>query len=132
LDYIDLAVALKAETRWVLLHPSGYQRLIYHSRCLLFEGGIELAWHNNLYRAFCLTDSVKVNEVSPCRPSLLQGLTFTNKEPREMLEYPAFTSYRSSYQAPSKDEGFKDIKRFYWKFDGTDAEKERYMRWLEV
>ena len=34
-------------------------------RCVLFEGTYELAWHNNLYRAFCLSESVKASEVGP-------------------------------------------------------------------
>jgi hypothetical protein len=33
-------------------------------RCFVFTGSIELAWHNNLYRAFNLPPSVAANEVS--------------------------------------------------------------------
>ena len=45
-DYLDLAEKYGVECR-----------------CVLFEGTYELAWHNNLYRAFCLSESVKANEV---------------------------------------------------------------------
>ena len=45
-DYLDLAEIYGVECR-----------------CVLFEGTYELAWHNNLYRAFCLSESVKASEV---------------------------------------------------------------------
>ena len=45
-DYLDLAEICGVECR-----------------CVLFEGTYELAWHNNLYRAFCLSESVKASEV---------------------------------------------------------------------
>ena len=55
-DYLDLAEKYGAECR-----------------CVLFEGTYELAWHNNLYRAFCLSESVKATEVG----LILSTLTLT-------------------------------------------------------
>ena len=37
---------------------------IFWFRCFVFTGSIELAWHNNLYRAFNLPPLVAANEVS--------------------------------------------------------------------
>ena len=37
---------------------------IFWYRCFVFTGSIELAWHNNLYRAFNLPSLVAANEVS--------------------------------------------------------------------
>jgi bifunctional polynucleotide phosphatase/kinase len=34
-------------------------------RCFLFTGTMELAWHNNLYRAYNLPPSVAAREVTP-------------------------------------------------------------------
>jgi len=34
------------------------------ARCFKFENSIDLAWHNNMYRAFCLASSTLENEVS--------------------------------------------------------------------
>ena len=33
-------------------------------RCFRFENSIDLAWHNNMYRAYCLAPSTLGNEVS--------------------------------------------------------------------
>ena len=34
------------------------------ARCFKFENSIDLAWHNNMYRAYCLAPSTLENEVS--------------------------------------------------------------------
>jgi bifunctional polynucleotide phosphatase/kinase len=34
------------------------------ARCFKFENSIDLAWHNNMYRAYCLASSTLENEVS--------------------------------------------------------------------
>jgi len=97
-DYLDLAEKCGVEC-W----------------CVLFEGTYELAWHNNLYRAFCLSESVRANE-----------------EPRTLLENIAFTSFRSAYEAPTMDEGFKEIKTVFWKFEGGEEEVRQYGMWLSI
>ncbi|PVF98843.1 PNK3P-domain-containing protein [Serendipita vermifera] len=110
-DYLDLAVQLKVD-----------------ARCVIFDGTLELAWHNNIYRALCLTDSVKAQEVCIL---IVPGIcTETMKPSRTLLDYSAFTSFKASFQTPTKSEGFKEIKRFFWKFEGTEDEFKRYMMWL--
>ena len=34
------------------------------ARCFKFENSIDLAWHNNMYRTYCLASSTLENEVS--------------------------------------------------------------------
>lgn len=84
-------------------------------RCFIFTGTIELAWHNNLYRAFNLP------------PSL------TAKEPaRKLLPYSAFTSFLQSYEEPNENEGYSEIKRINWVFHGSEEEKSRWSMWLQI
>jgi len=84
-------------------------------RCFLFNGTLELAWHNNLYRAFNLLDDV------------------ASKAPkREMLPYNAFTSFRASYEEPKAEEGFREVRRVNWVFEGTDEERRRWNMWLQI
>jgi len=84
-------------------------------RCFIFTGSIELAWHNNLYRAFNLS------------PPL------TAKEPaRKLLPYSAFTSFLQNYEEPCSDEGYSEIKRINWVFNGSDEEKSRWSMWLQI
>lgn len=53
------------------------QRLKVPIRCIHFQGSFELAWHNNLYRAFNLPSSVLQREVSRIWSlvALLHGLS---------------------------------------------------------
>jgi len=39
-------------------------RTPFLARCFKFENSIDLAWHNNMYRAYCLASSTLENEVS--------------------------------------------------------------------
>ncbi|KAH9951436.1 PNK3P-domain-containing protein [Amylocystis lapponica] len=66
-------------------------------RCIVFQGSLELAWHNNLYRAYNLP---------PRSPA------------RELLPYNAFTSFRARYEEPELSEGFREIKKVNWVFEG--------------
>lgn len=95
---------------------------------------MELAWHNNLYRAFNLPPSVAVKEVSksPLRYILRLLIISPSKPKRELLPFMAFTSFRSNYEEPKLEEGFAEIKKVNWIFSG-DAEERRYWSmWLQV
>ncbi|KDR81406.1 hypothetical protein GALMADRAFT_239283 [Galerina marginata CBS 339.88] len=84
-------------------------------RCFVFTGSIELAWHNNLYRAFNMPPSVAA------------------KEPERMLlPYGAFTGFRDNYEEPELSEGFSEIKKVNWVFEGTEEEKKRWSMWLQI
>jgi len=95
--YIDLARELKASIR-----------------CIHFLGSLELAWHNNLHRAF------NMPLISPNEPQ------------RSLLPYSAFSSFQQSYQEPQVEEGFAEVKRVNWTFTGTELERERWSMWLQI
>ncbi|KAI0693882.1 PNK3P-domain-containing protein [Cytidiella melzeri] len=84
-------------------------------RCVLFNGSIDLAWHNNLYRAFNLPDEVALKAPK-----------------RELLGYMAFTSFRNAYQEPTLDEGFSEIKQVNFIFEGSEEERRRWSMWLQL
>ncbi|KAL5514211.1 hypothetical protein ACEPAG_2299 [Sanghuangporus baumii] len=87
-------------------------------RCFKFKISRELAWHNNLYRTFCLP--------------LLSGSTAAVTKERKLIPYSAFVSFSQCYEEPTIDEGFKEVKTVNWQFEG-DAEEERYWRmWLQI
>ena len=44
----------------------------------------------------------------------------------------AFTSFRVNYQEPTVDEGFVEIKRINFRFEGTEEERKRWNMWLEI
>jgi len=85
------------------------------SRCFVFTGSIELAWHNNLYRAFNLPPLVAANESE-----------------RTLLPYSAFTGFRNAYKEPEMTEGFSEIKKVNWVFAGTEEEKRYWSMWLQI
>ncbi|KAF7302604.1 hypothetical protein HMN09_00894900 [Mycena chlorophos] len=84
-------------------------------RAMLFTGSIDLAWHNNLYRAFCLPSSVQEREPS-----------------RDLLPLSAFKSFEDNYEEPQLAEGFMEIKKIHWVFDGTEDERKKWLQWLEL
>ncbi|KAK0502955.1 polynucleotide kinase 3 phosphatase-domain-containing protein [Armillaria luteobubalina] len=84
-------------------------------RCFLFTGSIELAWHNNLYRAYNLPPSVKAQE-----------------EPRDALPYLALITFRDNYEAPENEEGFAEVKTVNWRFEGTEEEEKYWKMWLQI
>lgn len=51
---------------------------------------------------------------------------------REALPYMAFTSFRSAYEEPALDEGFAEIRRVQWVFEGDEEARRRWNMWLQV
>ncbi|KAG8928212.1 hypothetical protein FRC02_007217 [Tulasnella sp. 418] len=84
-------------------------------RAFYFNASIEVAWHNNLYRAFCLSDEARSKEGS-----------------RELVPWSAFSSFRDAFQPATLDEGYSEIKTVNWIFDGSDEEKRRYNMYLDI
>ncbi|KAF9001999.1 polynucleotide kinase 3 phosphatase-domain-containing protein [Cyathus striatus] len=84
-------------------------------RCFLFSGSIELAWHNNLYRAFNLPASVRNCEAN-----------------RQLVPYGAFTGFRDNFEEPKLSEGFIEIKKVNWVFEGTEEERKHWSMWLQI
>jgi hypothetical protein len=52
--------------------------------------------------------------------------------PQCPLEYQEMVKFRDAYQQPTNEEGFEDkIVTIYWKFEGDEEERKRYMMWLD-
>ncbi|KAI0710408.1 PNK3P-domain-containing protein [Cerioporus squamosus] len=84
-------------------------------RCFYFAGSLELAWHNNLYRAFNLPESLTASQPK-----------------RELLPYNAFTSFRANFQEPTVDEGFYEVRTVNWQFEGDEEARKRWSMWLQI
>ncbi|KAF7307271.1 hypothetical protein MIND_00520800 [Mycena indigotica] len=83
-------------------------------RCMVFTGSFELAWHNNIYRAYYLPKSV------------------AEREPvRELLPISAFTSFRDAHEEPELEEGFTQIKKINWVWTGTEEDRKVWEMWLQ-
>ncbi|KAF8163100.1 polynucleotide kinase 3 phosphatase-domain-containing protein [Crassisporium funariophilum] len=85
------------------------------ARCFLFTGSLELAWHNNLYRAFNLPPSIAAKE--PERP---------------LVPYSAFSGFRGDYDEPQLSEGFAEIRKVNWVFTGTEEERRYWSMWTQI
>ncbi|KAJ6523631.1 polynucleotide kinase 3'-phosphatase [Mycena capillaripes] len=84
-------------------------------RCMVFTGSMELAWHNNLYRAYGRPPSVAARE-----------------PPREILPMMVFTTFQERFEEPELSEGISQIKKVNWVFDGTAEEREAWSKWFEL
>jgi len=82
------------------------------ARCFLFEGSMDLAWHNNLYRAYNQPPSSETR--------------------RDLLPYLAFISFRDSYEEPQTSEGFSDVTKVNWIFEGDEEARQRWSMWLQI
>jgi hypothetical protein len=45
---------------------------------------------------------------------------------------PALDHYSKEFEEPGTDEGFEDIKRITWTFDGSEEERRRWAMWLDL
>jgi bifunctional polynucleotide phosphatase/kinase len=95
---------------------------------------MELAWHNNIYRAFSLLPAVAEREVSPEECTFLTRIiTSARLQPKlDLLPYVAFTSFQSNYEDPQKSEGFSDIVTIDWVFEGGEEEQRRWEMWHQI
>ncbi|KIK63827.1 hypothetical protein GYMLUDRAFT_71948 [Collybiopsis luxurians FD-317 M1] len=84
-------------------------------RCFLFTGSRHLAWHNNLYRALNLPPSLASRE-----------------EKRELVPEIAYTTYENNFEEPSISEGFSEIRKVNWVFEGTGEERKYWSMWLQL
>ncbi|KAF2490902.1 PNK3P-domain-containing protein [Lophium mytilinum] len=81
-------------------------------RCVLFTASAKLCEHN---------DTVRALNVGP----------LTNPEKRTILPRVAFTSFTSRYREPRLEEGFQDIFRVDFKFEGSEQEQAVWSKyWL--
>ncbi|KAG6861891.1 hypothetical protein C0995_010597 [Termitomyces sp. Mi166 len=85
------------------------------ARCFHFTGSIELAWHNNLYRTYNLPSSIAAGE-----------------HKRELVPYLGFTGFRDNFEEPQLKEGFTEIKKVNWVFNGNEEERVHWSMWLQI
>ncbi|KAM0715643.1 hypothetical protein Q7P37_009141 [Cladosporium fusiforme] len=52
-----------------------------------------------------------------------------NPESRSILPKMAFTGFASRYREPTTDEGFQDITKVNFKFEGTEAQKDQWRKY---
>ncbi|KLT44378.1 hypothetical protein CC85DRAFT_242532, partial [Cutaneotrichosporon oleaginosum] len=90
--YIDLAREVNAPIR------------VFHFACSL-----DLARHNNRYRAF----------YAP-----------RNEPKREILPESAFASYKSAFEIPAPKEGFDEMRTVNFIWDGTDNQRTLWDQYL--
>ncbi|KAF8504317.1 polynucleotide kinase 3 phosphatase-domain-containing protein [Russula emetica] len=91
------------------------KRLQVPARCFVFQGFVELAWHNNLYRAYARPASLAAQE--PTRP---------------VIPYTVLTSFENAYEAPSMNEGFSEVRDVPWRFEGSEEERRHWSMWLQI
>ncbi|KAG6845038.1 hypothetical protein H0H87_001375 [Tephrocybe sp. NHM501043] len=84
-------------------------------RCFYFTGSIELAWHNNLYRAYNLPPAIAASEPK-----------------RELVPYLGFSGFRDNFEEPQLNEGFSEIKKVNWIFNGSEEERMYWSMWLQI
>ncbi|WVO17508.1 polynucleotide kinase 3'-phosphatase [Cryptococcus depauperatus] len=70
----------------------------------------ELAKHNNLYRAYY-------------RPP--------DEPVRTLLPAVAFSTFRSSFEEPNKEEGFDEVKAVNFQFEGSDEQRKKWNMYIE-
>jgi len=88
---------------------------IHFGRCFVFVGNADLAWHNNLYRAY---------NMPPSAPKI--------DPKRDLLPYSAIAGFTKDYEAPTMSEGFSEIKTVNWVFEGDAEAKRRWSMWLQL
>ncbi|KAI0371828.1 PNK3P-domain-containing protein [Pilatotrama ljubarskyi] len=84
-------------------------------RCIHFAGSLELAWHNNLYRAYNLPPELAASEPK-----------------RDLVPYSAFTGFRADFEEPTVDEGFAEVRKVNFVFEGDEEARRRWSMWLQI
>jgi bifunctional polynucleotide phosphatase/kinase len=84
------------------------------TRCFLFTGSMDLAWHNNLYRAYNQPSS---NGSQPTR---------------DLLPYLAFAGFQANYEEPQTSEGLSEVIKVNWVFEGDEEATRRWSMWLQI
>ncbi|KAI7902980.1 polynucleotide kinase 3 phosphatase-domain-containing protein [Cokeromyces recurvatus] len=75
-------------------------------RCFYFGDNMDLAQHNNYYRAL-----------------------YQQQDPKRLLSSIVFHKFKKSFQPPTLSEGFEEIKQIHFVFDESEKEKEIWKKW---
>lgn len=132
--YVDICKKLSIPIRHVCFLTSHLPSINPTFRCFLFADTIDLAWHNNLYRAFNRPPSVAEKEVSIEVLHIYDTLSISPflQPKRTLVPYTAFVSFRNDYEEPTLNEGFSEIKNVHWVFHGTKEESRYWSMWLQI
>ncbi|MBW0523120.1 hypothetical protein O181_062835, partial [Austropuccinia psidii MF-1] len=84
------------------------RKLSCQIRCVYFTAPIELAKHNNVYRVFHTS----------------------NEDSRSLLPTLAFSSYAKNFEEPALEEGFDEMKKVNFVFEGTESERSAWHMYL--
>ncbi|KAI9438510.1 polynucleotide kinase 3 phosphatase-domain-containing protein [Lactarius indigo] len=106
--YLDIAKRLQVPARYCS-KPADLVSLY------MLNGSAELAWHNNLYRAYARPASVVAREPV-----------------RTLVPYTAITGFADAYEAPSVKEGFTEVRDVPWMFEGSEEERRHWSMWLQI
>jgi hypothetical protein len=76
--------------------------------------------------------NVPASEVRPSKSGLqyYADMRHSVAQRRELLPETAFISFKNSLEEPAKTEGFDEIRRVNFKFDGSDEERKLWSRWM--
>ena len=77
-----------------------------------------------------LINQVGEFDLTPCR--LNADTPFSVQSKRDLLPYSALVTFKTQFEEPSLEEGFKEVKKINWVFHGTDEERERWKMWLQI
>ncbi|KLO19121.1 PNK3P-domain-containing protein [Schizopora paradoxa] len=97
------------------------QRLSCSIRCFAFQASFDLAWHNNIYRALG-------------KPVLAahRSRVYEPWEMRSLTPKSNFETYKATHEEPTLAEGFGEIKKVHWKFEGEEEERRLWNMWLQI
>ncbi|KAG8770396.1 hypothetical protein FRC12_004293 [Ceratobasidium sp. 428] len=135
------------------------KKLKISARCIYFDQEIELAWHNNIYRACHAPvegahttgaesstsaggggqDPSSDEEVKskskgkkPAKKSSAKTTNETTAELRSVVPWIAYTTFRSKFEEPETSEGFDEVVRVPFVFEGSEEARQRWNMWLDV
>jgi len=63
---------------------------------------------------------------------LFFNLTLIFQSGRALVPYAAFARFRDHFEEPTLKEGFTEIKKVNWVFEGTEEERKYWSMWLQV
>ncbi|KAG8748301.1 hypothetical protein FRC10_007692 [Ceratobasidium sp. 414] len=131
------------------------KKLKVRARCIYFDFPLELSWHNNIYRAFYTQmeggspaavvgdqESNSDEEEKPkakgkkpvkkTKTTTATTSTTTTPAPRSLVPWIAYTSFRSKFEEPETSEGFEEVVKVGFAFEGDEEARKRWNKWLEL
>lgn len=51
---------------------------------------------------------------------------------RDLLPKLAFVTYEKGFEEPTTEEGFDELQKVQWEFEGNEEERARWRMWLQI